>query len=74
MQAAKLKCLISSSGSIYELHWVLPYHTLNSEFANFETPCISENCQVMQTGLMLYTECPTKNLFFDNPIHMYCAY
>jgi hypothetical protein len=25
----------------FELHWVLPYHGLNSEFENFETPCIS---------------------------------
>jgi hypothetical protein len=42
----KIKMLISASGraifflSIYDLHRVLPYHALNSEFANFETPCI----------------------------------
>jgi hypothetical protein len=24
----------------FDLHWVLPYHALNSELANFETPCI----------------------------------
>jgi hypothetical protein len=28
----------------FELHWVLPYHALNSEFPNFETPCIRK-CQ-----------------------------
>jgi hypothetical protein len=28
------------SDFFFELHWVLPYHALNSEFANFETPCI----------------------------------
>jgi hypothetical protein len=46
----KIKVLIFSSGtanfiylSIYGLHWVLPYHTLNSEFANFGTPCIKGN-------------------------------
>jgi hypothetical protein len=26
--------------SICELHCVLPYHALNSEVANFETPCV----------------------------------
>jgi hypothetical protein len=30
--------------SIYELHWVLPYHALNSKFDNFETPC-SKKCK-----------------------------
>jgi hypothetical protein len=37
-----MKVLISSLGraNIYELHWALPYHALNSEFANFETPYI----------------------------------
>jgi hypothetical protein len=36
----KIKVLISSSGraSIYKLHCILPYHALNSEFVNFETP------------------------------------
>jgi hypothetical protein len=24
----------------FELHWVLPYHALNSEFAIFEIPCV----------------------------------
>jgi hypothetical protein len=32
--------------SIYGLHWVLPYHALNSEFANFETPCIKGNFSI----------------------------
>jgi hypothetical protein len=43
----KIKVLISSSGRanfffkvFFELHWVLPYHALNSEFAIFEAPCI----------------------------------
>jgi hypothetical protein len=43
----KIKVLISSSGRaifffsiFFELPWVLPYHAPNSEFANFETPCI----------------------------------
>ncbi|CAH1365183.1 unnamed protein product [Tenebrio molitor] len=24
----------------FELHWLLPYHALNSELANFEIPCM----------------------------------
>ncbi|CAH1378669.1 unnamed protein product [Tenebrio molitor] len=29
----------------FELHWVFPYHSLNSELANFETPCSSHEHQ-----------------------------
>jgi hypothetical protein len=41
----KIKVLLQEerfffSKYFFELHWVLPYDALNSEFANFETPCI----------------------------------
>jgi hypothetical protein len=46
INATKLKCLYLLQEerffflSIYKLHWVLPYHALNSDFDNFETPRI----------------------------------
>jgi hypothetical protein len=56
----KIKVLISSSGFsdfffqvFFELHWVLPYHALNSEFANFETPCMSVLSQITYGNMAL---------------------
>jgi hypothetical protein len=46
MYCTKLKCLYLLQEErfffkvFFELHWALPYHALNSKFANFETPCI----------------------------------
>jgi hypothetical protein len=67
-----IKVLISFSGranfflSIYGLQWTLPYHALNSEFANFETPCIPKIFSTVHAIEIDIHVVLGKNLFFHN--------